>query len=56
MSLQEDRLQVRTQVNVNMVVEAGAGTGKTTLLIERLCLALLAQGIEAERLVALTFT
>ena len=56
MSLKEDRLQVRTQLNVNMVVEAGAGTGKTTLLIERLCLALLAQGIEAERLVALTFT
>ena len=56
MRLIEDRLQVRTQMRVNMVVEAGAGTGKTTLLIERLCLALLAQGIAPARLVALTFT
>ena len=55
-SLTEDRTRVRTHLNMNMVVEAGAGTGKTTLLIERLCLALLAQGIAAPRLVALTFT
>lgn len=54
--LTEDRLAVRTHLDVNMVVEAGAGTGKTTLLIERLCFALLAQGITAPRLVALTFT
>lgn len=52
----EDRQRVRTCLNVNMVVEAGAGTGKTTLLIDRLCFALLAQGILAPRLVALTFT
>ena len=52
----EDREQVRTRLGVNWVVEAGAGTGKTTLLIERLCYALLAQGILAPRLVALTFT
>lgn len=56
MTVQEDRQSVRTQLGVNLVVEAGAGTGKTTLLIERLCLALLAQGIRAPRLVALTFT
>ena len=56
MTLIEDRQRVRTHLQVNMVVEAGAGTGKTTLLIERLCLALLAQGILAPRLVALTFT
>ncbi len=56
MSLQEDRFRVRTRLNVNMVVEAGAGTGKTTLLIDRLCFALLAQGVSAPRLVALTFT
>ena len=56
MSLQEDRFRVRTRLNVNMVVEAGAGTGKTTLLIDRLCFALLAQGVAAPRLVALTFT
>ncbi len=56
MSVTEDREYVRTHLGVNMVVEAGAGTGKTTLLIERLCFALLAQGIAAPRLVALTFT
>ncbi|WP_428053542.1 UvrD-helicase domain-containing protein [Candidatus Avelusimicrobium facis] len=54
--LTEDRSRVRTHLNVNMVVEAGAGTGKTTLLIDRLCFALLAQGIRPQRLVALTFT
>ena len=56
MNKTEDRQRVRTLLNVNMVVEAGAGTGKTTLLIDRLCFALLAQGILAPRLVALTFT
>lgn len=54
--LTEDRFRVRTHLNVNMVVEAGAGTGKTTLLIDRLCFALLAQGVAASRMVALTFT
>ena len=52
----EDRARVRTHLEINFVVEAGAGTGKTTLLIERLCFALLAQNITAPRLVALTFT
>lgn len=52
----EDRDTVQTVLNVNMVVEAGAGTGKTTLLITRLCLAVLALGIPVEKLVALTFT
>ncbi len=54
--LTEDRSRVQTHLDVNMVVEAGAGTGKTTLLIDRLCFALLAQGIRPQRLVALTFT
>lgn len=52
----EDRRRVQTALNVNMVVEAGAGTGKTTLLIDRLCFALLAQNVAPERMVALTFT
>lgn len=55
-ALTEDRARVRTLLGVNMVVEAGAGTGKTTLLIDRLCFALLAQGVPASGLVALTFT
>ena len=55
-TIKEDRQKVQTRLDVNLVVEAGAGTGKTTLLIDRLCLALLVQGIEVEKLVALTFT
>lgn len=54
--ISEDRTKVQTLLGINMVVEAGAGTGKTTLLIDRLCLALVAQNIPAPRLVALTFT
>lgn len=52
----EDRERILRDLNVNMVVEAGAGTGKTTLLIKRICLAILAQGIPVEKIVALTFT
>ncbi len=52
----EDRSRVLHDLQVNMVVEAGAGTGKTTLLITRICLAVLAQGIPIEKIVALTFT
>ncbi len=54
--IREDRTRVQTQLNVNQVVEAGAGTGKTTLLIDRLCLCVLAQATPVEKLVALTFT
>ena len=54
--IHEDRSRVQTHLGVNRVVEAGAGTGKTTLLIDRLCLCVLAQGISVEKLVALTFT
>lgn len=56
MEIREDRLKVRTVLNKNMVVEAGAGTGKTTLLIDRLCLMILIRGIKIEKIVALTFT
>ena len=47
----EDRLKVQTKLGVNMVVEAGAGTGKTTLLITRICLAVLARGTRIEKIV-----
>ncbi len=56
MTLQEDRLRVQTHLGVNMVVEAGAGTGKTTLLVDRLCLCALVQQVPPEKIVALTFT
>lgn len=54
--IREDRSRVQTHLGVNRVVEAGAGTGKTTLLIDRLCLCVLAQATPVEKLVALTFT
>ena len=56
MEMKENRLEVQTELNINMVVEAGAGTGKTTLLIDRLCLAVLVHAVAVEKLVALTFT
>ncbi len=40
---------------VNVVVEASAGTGKTTLLIQRALWLLFSQNIRMERLVGLTF-
>ncbi len=52
----EDRDKVQTLLDKNLVVEAGAGTGKTSLLIMRLCVAVLVQGSPVEKLVALTFT
>ncbi|MCL2888356.1 MAG: UvrD-helicase domain-containing protein [Elusimicrobia bacterium] len=45
-----------TATGRNIAVEAGAGTGKTTLLINRLCFLIAARGVAAERIVALTFT
>lgn len=38
-----------------LLVEAGAGTGKTTLLIDRIC-ALIETGVHAEEIAAVTFT
>lgn len=52
----EDREKIQTLLHKNLVVEAGAGTGKTTLLITRLCVAILVQAVPVEKLVALTFT
>lgn len=53
---EESRLQAQTLLGTNLVIEAGAGTGKTTLLIDRLCLCVIAQGVPVEKVVALTFT
>ncbi len=50
------RDKVLTELTKNWVVEAGAGTGKTTLLILRLCEAVLVQNVPVEKIVALTFT
>lgn len=54
--IEAGRFTAQTELTRNLVVEAGAGTGKTTLLITRLCLAILVQKVPVERLVAMTFT
>ncbi|MDE2039371.1 MAG: UvrD-helicase domain-containing protein [Elusimicrobia bacterium] len=55
---QAERDRARFELGANVVVEAGAGTGKTTLLIDRLLHHLLAGegAVEITRLAALTFT
>ena len=55
---QADRDRARLHLHQNAVVEAGAGTGKTTLLTDRLLFQLLAgeKAAPVTRLVALTFT
>ena len=53
---QAARDQIRTRLDETIVVEAAAGTGKTTMLVERI-VALLASGRgEVDRIVAVTFT
>jgi ATP-dependent exoDNAse (exonuclease V) beta subunit len=46
---------VRTRLDETMFVEAGAGSGKTTCLVERF-LGLVEAGVEAHRIAAITFT
>ncbi|ACC98836.1 UvrD/REP helicase [Elusimicrobium minutum Pei191] len=52
----QTRYEASTVTDRNIVVEAGAGTGKTTLLISRLCYLMIVKNISVERIVALTFT
>ena len=50
------RNQAVTDFRSNLVVEAGAGTGKTSLLVERILIALGAGYAAIEELTAITFT
>ena len=52
----KDRLTAILPSNKNIIVEAGAGTGKTTLLISRLCYQILDRGLKVDEVIALTFT
>lgn len=52
----EQRRRAASSLDKNVIVLAGAGTGKTRLLIDRLTLLLLGKEIPVERTVALTFT
>jgi len=51
----EARIAIRTELDTNMLVEAGAGSGKTTLMVDRL-LAYIARGTPVDALAAVTFT
>lgn len=50
------RRQAVTTREANLVVSAGAGTGKTSLLVERVLVAVGSGRVELERLAAITFT
>jgi ATP-dependent helicase/nuclease subunit A len=52
---QPTRNQIHRDLDVNMLVEAGAGSGKTTSLVGRMH-ALIATGVPVERIAAVTFT
>jgi ATP-dependent helicase/nuclease subunit A len=49
------RTRIATDLNTTLFVEAGAGSGKTTTLVERV-VALVASGIPVEAIAAITFT
>lgn len=52
---QEARNRIVTDINSNFFVEAGAGSGKTTMLVERM-VAMVEAGIEINKICAITFT
>ncbi|MGO9271358.1 MAG: UvrD-helicase domain-containing protein [Terriglobia bacterium] len=52
---EEARQRIRTSLDESLIVEAAAGTGKTSELIHRI-VAVLKRGANVERIVAVTFT
>lgn len=52
----DQRLQAVSDTEHNIVLVAGAGTGKTTILVERILELVIGRGIGLEEIVALTFT
>lgn len=52
----EQRKIIETALDVNLLVEAAAGTGKTTALVGRIVAALASGHAELDRIVAVTFT
>ncbi len=53
---QRERDRIRQELDSSFLVEAGAGTGKTSLLIDRILALLTQKKVAPERIVALTFT
>ena len=58
MNLQDSSARKIAEQNItqNIIVEAGAGTGKTTLLVKRMLYLLFIKHVKLSRIVALTFT
>lgn len=52
---QSDRILIAQELEANIFVEAGAGSGKTHELVERIC-AMVDAGIELKSVAAITFT
>ena len=53
---QDARNQIRSDLDCNMVVEAAAGTGKTSELVQRIIAVLAAGRASVDQIVAVTFT
>ena len=51
----ESRNKIISEINTNFFVEAGAGSGKTTMLVSRM-VAMVEAGIDISRICAITFT
>lgn len=51
-----DRTQAKTQIDQNTIVIAGAGTGKTHLLVDRITYTALGKDVPITEIVSLTFT
>ncbi len=52
----ETRERIRTDLDTTLIVEAAAGTGKTTALVGRMVTALMTGHARLDRIVAVTFT
>jgi ATP-dependent helicase/nuclease subunit A len=53
---QQERERVRRDLDTSFVLEAGAGTGKTTLLVDRILALVLSGQARLEQIAAVTFT
>ncbi len=53
---QRARDRIRTALDTNILVEAGAGSGKTTALVDRMVALVGDHGVEVEQVAAVTFT
>lgn len=53
---EQSRLDIRAQLHTNILVEAGAGSGKTQMLAERMAAGVAAGAYHVEHMAAVTFT